>query len=195
MIKTLIFVADGRPIAVLLRGDHEANEGKIRRALAAAKVELADPAVIQQVTGVPVGFAGPVGLKQPIPIYADREIKKVVNGVTGANEVETHLTGVNPGRDFQPTKFADLRNATDGDPCPRCSSKLAVRHAIEVGHVFKLGTKYSESLNCAILGPERTAPADYHGLLRHWREPHHRRLDRDLARRQRHHLADDLGPV
>jgi prolyl-tRNA synthetase len=151
MIKTLIFMADGKPIAVLLRGDHEANEGKIRRAAGAAKVELADPAVIQQVTGAPVGFAGPVGLKQPIPIYADREIEKIVNGITGANEAETHLTGVNCGRDFQATKSADLRNAMDGDPCPRCSSKLAVRHAIEVGHVFKLGTKYSESLNARFL--------------------------------------------
>jgi prolyl-tRNA synthetase len=151
MIKTLIFTADGKPIAVLLRGDHEANEGKIRRAAGAAKVGLAEPSVIEQVTGAPVGFAGPVGLKQPIPVFADREIEKVVNGVTGANEAETHLTGVNLGRDFQPTKFADLRNATDGDPCPRCSGKLAVRHAIEVGHVFKLGTKYSEALNARFL--------------------------------------------
>jgi prolyl-tRNA synthetase len=151
MIKTLIFSADGKPIAVLLRGDHDANEGKIRRATGAAKVELADPAVIQQVTGAPVGFAGPIGLKQPIPIYADREVECIVNGITGANEAETHLTGVNIGRDFQPTKVADLRNATEGDACPRCNGTLAVRHAIEVGHVFKLGTKYSESLNARFL--------------------------------------------
>ena len=151
MIKTLIYVADGKPIAVLLRGDHEANEGKVRRAAGAAKVELADPAVIEQVTGAPVGFAGPVGLKQPIPIYADREIEKIVNGITGANQAETHLTGVNYGRDFQVAGFADLRNAVDGDPCPRCSSKLAVRHAIEVGHVFKLGTKYSDALSARFL--------------------------------------------
>ncbi len=151
MIKTLIFTADGKPIAVLLRGDHEANEGKIRRAVGAAKVELAEPAVIQQVTGAPVGFAGPVGLKQPIPIFADREIESIVNGVTGANEAETHLTGVNVGRDFQPTKCADLRNAANGNPCPRCAGKLALRHAIEVGHVFKLGTKYSEALSARFL--------------------------------------------
>jgi len=151
MIKTLIYVADGKPIAVLLRGDHEANEGKVRRAAGAAKVEMADPAVILQVTGAPVGFAGPVGLKQPIPIYADREIEKIANGVTGANAAETHFTGVNYGRDFQATAFADLRNAVDGDPCPRCSSKLAVRHAIEIGHVFKLGTKYSDALSARFL--------------------------------------------
>ncbi len=151
MIKTLIYVADGKPMAVLLRGDHEANEGKVRRAAGAAKVEMAEPAVIQQVTGAPVGFAGPVGLKQPIPIYADREIEKIVNGITGANQAETHLTGVNYGRDFQVAGFADLRNAVDGDPCPKCSSKLAVRHAIEVGHVFKLGTKYSDALSARFL--------------------------------------------
>ena len=107
--------------------------------------------MIEEVTGAPVGFAGPVGLKQPIPIYADREVAMIVNGVTGANRAETHLTGVNCGRDFQATAFADLRNAVDGDPCPRCSSKLAVRHAIEVGHVFKLGTKYSDALSARFL--------------------------------------------
>jgi prolyl-tRNA synthetase len=151
MIKTLIYVADGKPLAVLLRGDHDANEGKVRRAVGAAKVELADPQVIEQVTGAPVGFAGPVGLKQPIPIYADREIEKIVNGITGANRAETHLTGVNYGRDFQVTGVADLRKAVDGDPCPRCSSKLALRQAIEVGHVFKLGTKYSDALSARFL--------------------------------------------
>ena len=151
MIKTLIYVADGRPIAVLVRGDREANEGKLRRVAGATKVVLADPKTIEEVTGAPVGFAGPVGLKQPIPIHADREVEKIVNGVTGANRAETHLTGVNFGRDFQVAGFADLRNAVDGDPCPRCSSKLAVRHAIEIGHVFKLGTKYSDALSARFL--------------------------------------------
>jgi prolyl-tRNA synthetase len=151
MIKTLIYSADGKPIAVLVRGDHDANEGKVRRAAKVGKVELADPKVIEEVTGAPVGFAGPVGLRQPIPIYADREIERIVNGITGANAAETHLSGVNLGRDFQVTAFADLRNAVDGDPCPRCSSKLAVRHAIEIGHVFKLGTKYSDSLSARFL--------------------------------------------
>ncbi len=151
MIKTLIYLADGKPVAVLLRGDHDANEGKIRRACGAAKVELADPATIQRVTGAPVGFAGPVGMKEKIPLLADRNVQPLVNAVTGANVAETHLTGVNLGRDFQPDRFADLRNAVGGDPCPRCSSTLALRHAIEVGHVFKLGTKYSEALSARFL--------------------------------------------
>ena len=102
-------------------------------------------------TGAPVGFAGPVGMKEKIPILADRDIQHMANAVAGANAAETHVTGVNLHRDFQVDLFADLRNAVDGDPCPRCSSTLALRHAIEVGHVFKLGTKYSESLGARFL--------------------------------------------
>jgi prolyl-tRNA synthetase len=151
LIKTLIYVADGQPIAVLVRGDHEANEGKIRRARKAATLQLASPEVIEQVTGAPVGFSGPVGMKQKIPILADRDVQHMGNSVTGANAAETHLTGVNLHRDFEVDLFADLRNAEDGDPCPRCSSKLSLRHAIEVGHVFKLGTKYTDALNAKFL--------------------------------------------
>lgn len=154
LIKTLIYVADGQPIAVLIRGDHEANEGKIRRARKAQKLELAPPEVIMKVSGAPVGFAGPVGMKEKIPILADWDIEHTVNAVTGANAADAHLTGVNLHRDFEFDLLADLRNATDGDPCPRCSKKLALRHAIEVGHVFKLGTKYSESLGAKFLDAE-----------------------------------------
>jgi len=151
LIKTLIYLADGKPAAVLIRGDHDGNEGKIRRALKAEKLELAPPDVITRVTGAPVGFAGPVGLKEKIPLLADRDVERIANGATGANAADAHLTGVNPGRDFQVDQYADLRNAVDGDPCPRCSGKLALRHAIEVGHVFKLGTKYTEALNAKFL--------------------------------------------
>jgi prolyl-tRNA synthetase len=151
MIKTLIYAADGKPIAVLVRGDHEANENKIRRAAKVQKLTLADAETIAKVTGAPVGFAGPVGMKEKIPLYADRDVEHLVNAVTGANQADTHLTGVNVGRDFQIDCAADLRNAENGDPCPRCSSKVAMRHAIEVGHVFKLGTKYSEALGARFL--------------------------------------------
>jgi prolyl-tRNA synthetase len=151
LIKTLIYVADEKPLAVLVRGDHDANENKVRRAVGAAKIELAAPQVIQQVTGAPVGFAGPVGMQESIPIWADRNVEFMRNAVTGANEGDMHLTGVNPGLDFQPVRYADLRNAVDGDPCPRCSSRVAMRHAIEVGHVFKLGTKYSDALAARFL--------------------------------------------
>ncbi|MBN2216670.1 MAG: proline--tRNA ligase [Pirellulales bacterium] len=156
MIKTLIYMADGQPIAVLLRGDREANEGKIRRAAGAERLELAEPDVIQRVTGAPVGFAGPVGMAEKIPLWADRDLLAMRNCVTGANEADMHVTGVNLGRDFNVPEdhFGDLRNATSGDPCPRCSSRLTLRHAIEVGHVFKLGTKYSEALSARFLDAE-----------------------------------------
>ncbi|MBU4271157.1 MAG: proline--tRNA ligase [Planctomycetes bacterium] len=162
LIKTLIYLADGKPIAVLVRGDHEANEGKIRRACLAVagtaaciqKLELASPEVINKVTGAPVGFAGPVGMKEKIPILADRDVERMVNAATGANAADAHLTGVNSPRDFQPHSLADLRNAVDGDPCPRCNSNLTLRQAIEVGHVFKLGTKYSEALGARFLDAE-----------------------------------------
>ncbi len=151
MIKTLIYSADGKPIAVLIRGDHDGNEGKIRRALGAELLELAEPDVIRQVTGAAVGFAGPVNMAEKIPIWADRDVEPMANAVTGANRTDTHFTGVNLKRDFEVDQFADLRNAVDGDPCPRCSAKLALRYAVEAGHVFKLGTKYSEALGANFL--------------------------------------------
>ncbi len=156
LIKTLIYLADGKPVAVLVRGDHEANENKIRRSLKVQKLELADPDTIQRVTGAPVGFAGPVGMVEKIPIHADHAVLEVVNAVTGANKDEKHLVNVSPYRDFRPTSIDDLRNATDGDPCPRCCHKLKIRQAIEVGHVFKLGTKYSDSLNARFLDADET---------------------------------------
>jgi prolyl-tRNA synthetase len=151
LIKTLIYTADGRPLAVLVRGDREANENKIRRAVGASVLALAEPKTIEEVTGAPVGFAGPVGLARPIPIWADHDIQWMQNAVTGANRADTHLTGVNPGRDFTVDHWFDLRNAGAGDPCPRCSGRLDLQHAIEVGHVFKLGTKYSEALSARFL--------------------------------------------
>ena len=151
MLKTLIYLADDQPIAVLLRGDHEANEGKLRRAVGAKKLELADPETIKKVTGAQVGFAGPVGLK--IPIWADHDAANVAVAVTGANETDKHHQGVVVGQDFQlaADHVTDLRNAAEKDNCPRCGKTLALRHAIEVGHVFKLGTKYSDSLQARFL--------------------------------------------
>jgi len=149
LVKTLIYVADGTPVAVLLRGDHEANEGKIRRALEAVEVALADEATVQKVTNAPVGFAGPVGLT--CKIIADHDAVAVVDAVVGANEVDKHLTGVNHGRDYTASGISDLRNADAGDPCPRCGVALGFVHGIEAGHVFKLGTKYSVSLDANYL--------------------------------------------
>lgn len=144
MIKTLIYLADDQPVAVLIRGDHEANENKIRRVLGAHRVVLADAATIFRVTGAPVGFAGPVGLK--CPLLADHDVPVIANAITGANEVDMHFTGVNVGRDYHLDTTHDLRNAVAGDPSPRGTGTLELVKGIEVGHVFKLGTKYSVSL-------------------------------------------------
>lgn len=149
MVKTLIYTADDSPVAVLVRGDHEANEGKIRRALGVKDLELADEATIETVTGAPVGFAGPVGLQ--CRIIADHDAAAVVDAVVGANAKDQHLTGVNRGRDYQLQTSHDLRNAADGDPCPRCNGTLSFVHGIEVGHVFKLGTKYTVALDATFL--------------------------------------------
>ena len=144
MIKTLIYSADDKPVAVLIRGDHEANEGKIRRALGVTKLEMASPEVIQQVTGAPVGFAGPVGIQ--CPVIADHDVPVILNAITGANEGDHHFTNVNVARDYSLETTFDLRNAEAGDPSPRGEGTLELVHGIEVGHVFKLGTKYTVAL-------------------------------------------------
>ena len=149
MIKTLIYSADDKPVAVLVRGDREVNEGKVRRALNASDVALADKETVLRVTGAPIGFAGPVGID--CEIIADHDIADLVDAIAGANEADTHYTGVNIGRDYQLETTHDLRDAAAGDPCPRCEGTLELVHGIEVGHVFKLGTKYSEALDATYL--------------------------------------------
>jgi len=160
MLKTLIYMADEQPVAVLIRGDHDANEGKIRRALGAKKLELASPEVVERVTGAPLGFAGPVGLK--VKLWADRDAAALQSAIVGANENDKHYKGAVRGRDYEvpETNIADLRNAADADPCPRCAGTVELRHAIEIGHVFKLGTKYSEALDARYLDDkEQLQPA------------------------------------
>jgi prolyl-tRNA synthetase len=148
-IKTLIVNADGQLYAVLVRGDHELNEIKLKKKLGAAVVALAEEAEVRAATDAPVGFAGPVGRLKVAGILADNAVRGLVDAVTGANEADQHFVGVNEGRDFQVTAFHDLRMAGDGDPCPRCGGRLKGFRGIEVGHVFYLGTKYSKSMNCA----------------------------------------------
>jgi len=148
-IKTLIYSADGKPVAVLIRGDHEANEGKIRRAVGAASLELADEETIRKVTGAPVGFAGPVGIK--CPVFADHDVALIRDAVTGANAADAHYTGVNIGRDWKIDATHDLRNAVEGDPDPKSDQPMKFVHGIEIGHVFKLGTKYSDALGATFL--------------------------------------------
>jgi prolyl-tRNA synthetase len=152
MLKTLIYKVDGNAAAVLVRGDHELNELKLKRALSAKTLEMADAATIERVTGAPVGFAGPVNSQ--CPMIADRAVGEMRKVVTGANEADSHLVGVVPGRDFAIPRLADLRVAVEGDPCPRCGAAMNLRRGIEVGHVFKLGTKYSDAMGAYFLDPQ-----------------------------------------
>jgi prolyl-tRNA synthetase len=147
LIKTLIFETDEQYVAVLIRGDLEVNEVKLKNELGCNHLQLATEAKIEEVTGGPQGFSGPVGLAG-IRIIADPTVMDLEVAATGANAEDTHVVGVVPGRDFEPESIVDVRLAAAGDPCPSCSGKLVEKRGIEVGHIFKLGTKYSESMDC-----------------------------------------------
>jgi prolyl-tRNA synthetase len=157
LIKTLIFLADGEPVAALVRGDHEMNEVKLKNLLGAEEVALADPQLVAEVTSAPMGFAGPVGLN--VKMFADNAVKGMRNFVTGGNKEDLHLRNVNLDRDFQVDRFSDLRVITPGDSCPRCGGEIGFSRGIEVGHVFKLGTKYSKAMRAVYL--------DEHGEEKH----------------------------
>ncbi|MFA5975614.1 MAG: proline--tRNA ligase [Elusimicrobiota bacterium] len=148
-IKLLVLMADDKPFVVLMRGDHELNEAKLQRILNAQRIVKANEATYTQTTGAPVGFAGPVGLK--IPVLADYAVRSITDGVTGAGKADTHMIHVVPDRDFMPQRYADLRKAVGGDPCPHCGKPLEYHRGIEVGHTFKLGTKYSASMKATYL--------------------------------------------
>jgi prolyl-tRNA synthetase len=157
LVKTLLLETDGgETVAVLLRGDRELNDIKLCRLLDCNHVALAAEEIVQRLTGAPSGFAGPVGLE--MRILADSEVRSMSDFITGANEADCHYRGVNLGRDFTVEAFADLRLAQAGDTCPRCAGKLEIWRGIEVGHIFKLGTKYSAALGATVLddaGQER----------------------------------------
>jgi prolyl-tRNA synthetase len=167
LIKTMLYQADDDVVAVLIRGDHEANEVKLKRYLKVDHVALASDAAITRVTGGPKGFSGPVGLKD-VKIIADHAAAAVSDAVVGANKAGTHLAHVEPFRDFQIDAIADLRNVVTGDPCPRCADgHLTVSRGIEVGHVFRLGTKYTEKMNAVFLdqdGKEQTIIMGCYGI-------------------------------
>jgi prolyl-tRNA synthetase len=147
LIKTLIFETDRGPAAALIRGDLEVNEIKLKNHLGCARLELAPEDAIARITGGPQGFSGPVGLVG-LPIVADPSVMALATAATGANAADTHLVGVVPGRDFSPTAVTDLRLAAAGDPCPSCATAMVEKRGIEVGHIFKLGTKYSQAMKC-----------------------------------------------
>ncbi|PKN00784.1 MAG: proline--tRNA ligase [Elusimicrobia bacterium HGW-Elusimicrobia-1] len=155
-IKTLIYRAQDKVVMVLIRGDRGINEAKLAERLGAAEVELAAPEAVAEITGAAAGFAGPVPKNQKINLLlADNSVRSIVNGVSGANKTDYHVTGINIGRDFAPDGILDLALVAEGDVCPRCRrEKLSFSRGIEVGHTFKLGKKYSEALNAVFLDAE-----------------------------------------
>ncbi|MDA8164048.1 MAG: proline--tRNA ligase [Desulfobacteraceae bacterium] len=152
LVKTMVYLADSKPVAVLVRGDHEVQPVKLKNLLGAVEVELATDQQVFDLTGVPTGYLGPVGLK--LPLVMDREVAVLRNVVAGANEKNYHLRNVNPGRDFEAGQVADLRMVTVADRCPVCGSELELTRGIEVGHIFKLGIKYSQALKATFLDAE-----------------------------------------
>lgn len=157
MIKTLIFYVKKdeaeSSVIVLVRGDRQVNEIKLKNYLGVDIVLPADDAAVQHVLGVEPGFCGPVGVTGQ-RIIADLDIEFITDGITGANKADYHLVHVVPGRDFKVTEYADLRIAEAGDTCPKCAGKLGTIRGIEVGHIFKLGTKYSQAMNANFLDKE-----------------------------------------
>ncbi len=185
LVKTMVYLADGDPVAVLVRGDHEVQPVKLKNMLGAVDVEMVDEKQIFDITGVPSGYLGPLGLD--IPCAADREVAAMVNFTVGANEKNYHLQNVNLPRDFKVFQVADLRQLTEEDKCPSCGGELELTKGIEVGHIFKLGDSYSKALKatfqdssseeqnfvmgCYGIGVSRTVAAaieqnhDQHGII------------------------------
>jgi prolyl-tRNA synthetase len=146
VVKTLVYDSDRGVVLVAVRGDREVNEVKLARLLDAAYVTLAPPPLVAEATGSPVGFAGPVGLPAGARLIADESVRGLTNFVCGANRADTHLKGVNWGRDAEPGEWADVLQVGDGDPSPAGGGPLALSRGIAVGHLFKLGAEYSAAL-------------------------------------------------
>ncbi|MCJ7499148.1 proline--tRNA ligase [bacterium] len=164
LVKTIIMNGDKGAVGVLVRGDHEVNPVKVRRLVDDETLELAEPELVQKVTGAPVGFAGPLELD--IPLYADNAVSHMSGFVTGGNAADVHMQGVDLS-DFIVKAFGDLREAVQGDPCPRCGGSLTFLRGIEVGHIFYLGTKYSEAMKAHYLdesGAEQVIEMGCYGI-------------------------------
>jgi prolyl-tRNA synthetase len=151
LVKTLVFVADGQPVMVLVRGDHEVNEVKVKNLLDATICKMADEATIFRITGATPGSLGPVNLKEKVSILADQALRSSAEWNIGSNVRDYHFLHAVEGRDFIVDQYADLRNMEAGDNCPSCGSVIRFQKGVEVGHIFKLGTRYSEAMNGTFL--------------------------------------------
>lgn len=158
LAKTLLYKADGKIIAAMIRGDRQINEVKLKNFVGCINLEMADAQTVERITGAPVGFAGPLNLKN-VTVVADDEIPPLKNFVAGANQNDYHFINVNTGRDFKVDQITEIRCAQEGEKCPRCKNgKLLTSRGIEVGNTFMLGTKYSQALDATFLdanGQER----------------------------------------
>ncbi len=171
-IKTLALMANetdsktgkpkGRPVVVFVRGDHQLNEAKLSSALGGTETRPMEAAEIEQVFHSPAGFLGPIGLgpvatsdngmfSEGVILLVDKALEGRKNLIAGANKEDYHVKNINPGRDFQPTAYADLRSVSAGEDCPNCGESLRIDTAVEIGHIFKLGYKYSESMGARVL--------------------------------------------
>ena len=143
--KTILYKADDKYIAAMVRGDREINEVKLKNLVGAIDdLELAEPHMVRELTHADIGFAGPVGLE--IDVYIDKEVEMMKNFIIGANKTGYHIKNCNVGKDFTPKMVADIRVIEEGDKCPKCGMPIKAAQGIEVGHIFKLGTKYSDAL-------------------------------------------------
>ena len=157
MVKTLVYVADGKPVMFCVRGDRDLNEVKARHLVGAKRFELADFATVRDVTGAPIGYAGPVRPRIAVPIYADLELKGAKGMIAGGNlDGEIDLRNVDFDRDCDIKEYADITVVKAGDICPNCGKPMSIKRGIEVGQVFKLGTKYSAAFNAVYKTPELT---------------------------------------
>ena len=164
--KTIIYKADDKYIAAMVRGDREINEVKLKNLVGCIDdLELAEPFKVRELTNAEVGFAGPIGLD--IPVYADKEVAMMKNFIVGANETDMHYKNVNINKDFTPEVVADIRVIEEGDTCPKCGKPIKTAQGIEVGHIFKLGTKYSDALGLKYLdedGRSKTVTMGCYGI-------------------------------
>ncbi|WP_148887389.1 proline--tRNA ligase [Streptococcus sp. Marseille-P6264] len=149
-IKTLVYMADDKPVVALLVGNDQLNEVKLKNHLGADFFDVASEDQVRQLLGAGFGSLGPVNLPEGVTIIADRRVQDLSNAVAGANEDGYHLTGVNPGRDFSP-EYVDIREVREGEVSPDGQGILKFARGIEIGHIFKLGTRYSDSMNANVL--------------------------------------------